>query len=320
MNPMQPSRFSRWGVAAGLVAISVAAGYGVLGRPDAVCQLPVLHATPPAPLDSDGDGLPDAVEAHLGTSPDRADSDGDGYWDAEEIARQSDPQDKQAIPVSIPASVGLGVYEKGAKIHPVAVMYIADGDIRSAKLKVGLRIGKQLRDMPIGFFSKGATVTTAPNTFNAQSKVLVFNMTMPSKYVYRFGDLSVYSKVNYRGSIISADALYMWVSGGVIVESDITGIRSPAPSPSLNSLNPGQGTTGIYQALGGSGSPPPPSWKSGMVCAQAMVVVGVVGSVVVQEVMSADCESGWESYCDGSCSATVGKMINMVDPVALIGG
>jgi hypothetical protein len=317
---MQPSRFARWGVAAGLVATSVAAGFGAFGDPDAASQLPVLHATPPASPDSDGDGLPDAVEAHLGTSPDRVDSDGDGYWDAEEIARQSDPNKKNATPVSIPSSVGLGVYEKGKNLHPVAVMYIADGDIRSADLKMGLRLGKQLRDMPIGFFSKGATVTQAPS-FNSQSKVLVFDMTMPSKHVHRFGDMSVYAKVDYRGSIISADALNLWVSGGVIVESDITGFHSPAPAPSLNTLSPGQGTTGVYHPLGGgSGSPPPPSWKSGSVCAQAMVVVGVVGSVVVQEVVSADCESGWESYCDSSCSATVGKMINMVDPVALVGG
>jgi len=320
MNAMQPSRVARWSVATGLVALAVAAGYAVLESPDAAPQLPVLHASTPGGPDSDGDGLPDLVELRLGTSLDRADSDGDGYWDAEEVARQSNPVNKKSIPVSIPASVGMGIYEKNSTLHPVVAIYIADGDIRSASLKLGLRVNTLMRDMPIGYFSKGATLKNTP-TFNAQSKVLVYDLTMPASHVKRFGDLSVYSKVDYRGSIISADALNLWTSGGVIVESQITGYHTPAQQPSLATLNVGQGSTGVYTPLGGSStSAPAPAWQSGMVCAQSMVVVGVVGSVVVQEVVGADCEAGWESYCDAGCAATVGQTVNMVDPVALVGG
>ena len=321
MNPMQPSRVVRRGVAAGLVAIALAAGYDALVRSDAPPQLPVLHASVSASPDSDGDGLPDVLEANLGTSPDRQDSDGDGFWDAEEIARQSDPNDKKDVPISIPASVGLGIYEKGSVLHPVAVVYVADGDIRNVNLMMGVRVGTQLRDLPSSFFSKNSSLAKAPS-FNSKSKVLVYDMTMSSQHVRRFGDLSVYSKMNYRGSIISADALNMWVSGGVIVESSITGFHSPSPEPNLTSLSPGQGTTGVYQPLGGgSSTAPPPNWQSGKICAQSMVVVGVVGSVVIQEVVNAGCEAGWESFCDSSsCSGTVGSTVNMVDPVALVGG
>ena len=43
------------------------------------------------PLDSDGDGVPDAVELLDGTDPDNPDSDGDGLSDGDEKARGSDP-------------------------------------------------------------------------------------------------------------------------------------------------------------------------------------------------------------------------------------
>jgi hypothetical protein len=49
-------------------------------------------------LDSDGDGLCDADELILGTSPYLADSDGDGYPDGLELALGSDPLDPQSVP------------------------------------------------------------------------------------------------------------------------------------------------------------------------------------------------------------------------------
>ena len=49
-------------------------------------------------LDSDGDGLCDADELILGTSPYLADSDGDGYPDGLELALGSDPLDPKSVP------------------------------------------------------------------------------------------------------------------------------------------------------------------------------------------------------------------------------
>jgi len=52
----------------------------------------------PVCLDSDGDGLCDADELIIGTSPFMADSDGDGYPDGLELALGSDPLDPKSIP------------------------------------------------------------------------------------------------------------------------------------------------------------------------------------------------------------------------------
>lgn len=56
--------------------------------------------TPPAALDSDGDGVSDAVEAALGLDPVTSgpDSDGDGATDAQEVAAQTSPTDPLSRP------------------------------------------------------------------------------------------------------------------------------------------------------------------------------------------------------------------------------
>ena len=48
--------------------------------------------------DTDGDGIPDALELALGTDPLNADTDGDGIPDGVELLLGSDPLDRQSIP------------------------------------------------------------------------------------------------------------------------------------------------------------------------------------------------------------------------------
>lgn len=281
-------------------------------------ELPVVHAAAPGGPDSDGDGLADTFEEVYGTATMRADTDGDGYWDAEELARQSDPLDKLAIPAATPASCGMGIYEKNSKLHPVVALYVADGDVRSADLGMGARVGNVVRTLPLSFFSKNSSIVKTP-TLGAQAVVYVFDGTLDPQYVHRFGDLSVYSTVDYRSSIVSADAVNLGVVGGVIVEHSIIAFTTTStPNPSLVF---GQGTTTVYQPLGGStGAPPPQSWTSSKICAQQMVVSGVNGPVVEQEVSSAECTDGWSSYCGSDCAASAGSTVTMLDPLALIGG
>jgi len=50
-----------------------------------------LEADQANKLDSDGDGVSDAVEKYLGTNPNKKDSDGDGYNDGEELSRGLNP-------------------------------------------------------------------------------------------------------------------------------------------------------------------------------------------------------------------------------------
>jgi len=316
---MNPKWTWQRGMAAASAAAVILLAYrgGLVDSEGVQLELPVVHAASPGGPDSDGDGLSDLFEDILGTGTMRPDSDGDGYWDAEELARQSDPMDKQDIPLATPASCGMGIYEKGSSLRPVVALYVADGDIRNATLAMGARVGNTLRGLPLSFFSKNSTVVKTP-TFVPQSTVYVFDGTLNRQQVHRLGDLSVYGTVDYRSSIISADAVNLASVGGVVVEHILTAFHSAKPNPSLVF---GQGSSGVYQPLGGSsGTPPPPTWQGGKVCVQGMVVAGVNGAVVLQEVVSADCEVGWSSFCGSDCTSSVGSTIQMLDPLSLIGG
>ena len=50
-----------------------------------------LTALPPAPVDSDGDGLTDELEKKIGTDPTKMDTDGDGLSDYSEVNYDGDP-------------------------------------------------------------------------------------------------------------------------------------------------------------------------------------------------------------------------------------
>ncbi len=61
---------------------------------DGVTVLPTEPAQTTAvdiTTDTDGDTVPDAVEAYIGTDPAKADTDGDGYNDGEEIKNGYNP-------------------------------------------------------------------------------------------------------------------------------------------------------------------------------------------------------------------------------------
>jgi hypothetical protein len=123
--------------------------------------------------------------------------------------------------------------------------------------------------------------------------------------------------VNEAGPVISADALNLASIDGVVVEQFLTSINSAPPNISLVF---GNKTSGVYKPLGGASKPPPATWTSGKICEQKMVVGAVNGPIVLQEVIAADCKDGWASFCGSDCTASVGQTVQMLDPLALIGG
>lgn len=72
-------------------------------NPEAALELIYVQAAQQQPTvapnaDTDGDGLPDADEANLGTDPTLADTDGDGLDDGQEVVAGSDPLDPNSGP------------------------------------------------------------------------------------------------------------------------------------------------------------------------------------------------------------------------------
>src|SRR5262249_6154897 len=76
------------------VRAALRVSFGV--QPDASAG-PLLDITLYGP-DSDGDGIPDALEHWIATNPHNPDIDGDGFPDGLEIALGSDPLDAQSKP------------------------------------------------------------------------------------------------------------------------------------------------------------------------------------------------------------------------------
>jgi Bacterial TSP3 repeat len=294
--------------ALGLIAV------GALGVWLAVGSSPrhELHAaTASRPTtDLDGDGLADALELRLGTASDEADTDGDGISDAEEVARGSLPTSSNSTPNPDPLGVGLQVYQTGGPLQLVSVFYIADGNLATKTISMGARVGSVVRTAPVSYFTKGAKFTTLSGS-EAGSSVLVIDAPVQPQLVQRFGSMSFFTTLANQGKVSSAGVVNVAWKGLLleyIVEAYPTAVQT----------GHGGFSTGRYEPIDPSAVPT--DWTPDAICAQGMTIAASVGPVVIQEVVEASCETGWDAYCDPGCSATVGSTVETLDPGALIGG
>jgi hypothetical protein len=103
---------------------------------------------------------------------------------------------------------------------------------------------------------------------------------------------------------------------GELFEHVITGIRGSDGDPDYTF---GTGVKGVYKPLGPGSQPQPVQSTPGQICAQTTVVVGVLGAVITEEIIAADCVPGWDAHCSAGCQGTVGGTIRFVDPATLLG-
>ena len=93
------------------VSLSELITTSITAAPPTTTLLPVTDETlaspfdspdAPDPVDTDGDGLSDAVEADVGTDPLNADTDGDGWTDGDEVqVYGTDPLDARSNPDAV---------------------------------------------------------------------------------------------------------------------------------------------------------------------------------------------------------------------------
>jgi hypothetical protein len=296
-----------------LLFLAAAAAWLVAGER----ATPPLHASTSGratPSDLDGDGLADALERRIGTAPDQVDSDFDGYSDAEELARGSLPNAQDSIPDASPLGLALEAYQQGGPLQLTSVIYAQDGDFSTKSVSMGVRVGAFVRQLPLTFFTNQAVISTLPGA-EAGSQVMVIDAALDARLVQRFGSLSFFTTLSSAGKIAGADVVNVFWKDGIVLEYIVEPF-TPLPGP----VRPAQSSAGLGRYEPIDPEAVPPDWTPDQICTQTMMVSASIGPVIVQEVVEAGCESGWDAYCDPACPATVGTTIETLDPGALIGG
>lgn len=307
-----------------LLALAACAGWWAM---DLSSPRTLAASTPPLSDDTDGDGLVDAQEEVIGTNHLRIDSDEDGFSDLEELARGTSPLFPQSKPDLERLHVGLTCRGDGTNIHALLAVYLPDGNLRTKGVDGGVLInGNRYLSLSQVIVMAHARLrlhdAAAPG-----AKIAVFDLPFSPRYVRALGELSLFGVVRHRpgGLIASADAKRLVSIGSVIALQmqnplifSMGGLQgSPTQTGSSTGLNLGS----IYVPLPVSGGNGGESyWTPGQVCVQQTMVVGVSGNMTIQEVVSAECQVGWDGYCPPNCQSTVGDTFTTVDPLVLIGG
>jgi len=260
--------------------------------------------------DTDGDGLVAHQELLLGSSDLAADSDFDGVGDLEELARGSDLNDSQAVPAVVPGTVGLAVRASSGLLHVTSAAYLQSGFGSAMALDFGVRIGTVRVPIPLSSFLAGSTFSLH---FGATPGDLIIQIdsVFPGSLLASLGSASLYATVRntQTGDVLSASVLNLVHAGGMPC------LLLPMQA---GGQQQGEAVTAAYQPL----SPPaevPVNWSPGSVCAQTASVVGFAGSVTIQQVDSAICESA-DAFCMPNCASLQGTIVHVLDPLTLLGG
>ena len=284
---------------------------------------PALQAAPSV-VDYDRDGLPDALEVTLGTSPWLKDTDGDGWDDNAELAAKTSPWDPADFPnydVTSPPTVGITARGEGGKLVLSTVVSVPDGDVEDLVLRFGLlRSGNFVAVSTERLVALGQTYVTSDG---ASGQVITLDVPLPVQHVLTPGSVTWAAVVGRPDSLAYSDAavVELFAQDGVVLMRRRDGLLPPI-NLTLQSMTGGaQGPANVQQPIpvGGTGDLPA-SWQGGKVCYQLTEVVGTSGPFVISEVVQADCEGDWDSYCDTDCPGTVGTTFETIDPGALLGG
>jgi len=300
-----------WGAPLGIVFL---AGWALVGQgvtPTA------LHAEASPSADSDQDGLPDRQEQILGTDPFLPDSDFDGYSDGEEFAIGTYPTLFEDVPSGTEGlSMAISARGEAGKLKVFIAIHNTVGNLSDQVLRFGLYAGGRTVDLSTArvLAHSQTVVLSAPNG----GKLFTLDLEMPEGVVHLYGGATFYGVVGLPGRVRYAAAAKI----DLLVKEGIILLRRELPErPGNDPLLVGGGGNTIHQPIppGGDGGIPA-DWEAEQVCLQSSEVVGTTGSVVLNQVTSATCEDGWDSYCSTDCAASVGETFQTIDTGALLGG
>jgi hypothetical protein len=269
--------------------------------------------------DEDHDGLVDAEELILGTSPTNADTDHDGYSDLEELARWTPPTLPQFHPddrIDNSLALGMSCHWENGKIHALMALYVPDSNLHDKMFRVGMLVGHRIGMIPEQALLTHARMKTYP-AHDAHATIAVVDLPFSPSLVHAYGSVTVFAMSGVAGSgvVTAADAVQLIDIGGVTVYCKV----DHTPMMNMTSVNGHQHASAglIYIPLGDDG---PLNWTPGAVCHQETEEVGTSGNTVTEEVVSASCVDGWDTACPPGCADTVGTTSETVDPLHLLGG
>jgi hypothetical protein len=273
-------------------------------------------------VDSDGDGLVDALEHVLGTSPTGADTDHDGYSDLEELARHTLATDATSTPTegsrAGAPSLGMSCYWSHGLVHAVIALYSPDSNFHDLSVHIGYLAGGRFGEIGESALVGHSSLQTFP-AHDRGASIAVIDFPFSPRAIHSLGSLTVFATAARKstGIVTTADTAQLLDVGGVVV------LCVPDHS-AMNAATVGGGhshgaSAMIYVPLG-DGDDPPMNWTQGAICYQQMEVVATTQASVTQEVTSAECQDGFDGACPSGCAGTVGSMITTVNAAALIGG
>jgi hypothetical protein len=263
--------------------------------------------------DTDGDGLHNLLELGITLSPDHYDSDGDGFGDGEEFARGSAPNTSTSVPRASDAALGMGAYMSGGDLRGVVAVYVADGHVNDVSLAIGFATsGARPQLLPANAYLSGMKVVEH-ELGPGPEKAVFFDLALSLAALKAAPDGQMaFFALGYRANqLVASSTIHLTYRGG--------GVLQLFELANLGGAKQGDVLPVVQRPVGGS--PIPDGWVPGALCFQEVEVVGFVGPLIKQEVVSAACQSGWDGYCDQrGCDASIGSTLEVLDPGVLIGG
>lgn len=304
----KPQHWSRLCLPALGLALGCFAAGAQIGRD------PGLHANPVSSNDLDQDGLTDLLELVLGTDPISADTDSDGFGDLEELARQSDPLTTTSQLGVDPISTNVVGRASNGVLHAHVPVYVQGGNFAGVDLELGFSIAGVQTELPPNVYLAASTITLHPGHVPGDL-IVMLDIAIPQSFIESVGSMALYALTTPVGasSPTVASAMNVFPSSGILL--------AVLPADGGQGFGGGGGGSTVetvYRPLNGGGEMPL-DYSEGQICSQTSSTVGSVGVMLQQQVDEATCEDA-DAFCASDCPLTVGEVIEILDPLALIGG